>query len=47
MGEETGEEIGEKVRRWKKVERGMGLYVICEGRRLSWGDGMFGRRDGA
>ena len=38
LGEETGEEIEEKVRRWKKVERGTGLYVICEGRRLSWGE---------
>ena len=38
LGEETGEEIEEKVRRWMKTEKGMGLYVICEGRRLSWGD---------
>ena len=38
LGEETGEEMEEKVRRWMKAEKGMGLYVICEGRRLSWGD---------
>ena len=37
LGEATGEEIEEKVRRWMKVEREMGLYVICEGRRLSSG----------
>ena len=38
LGEETGEEIEEKLRRWMKAEKGMSLYVICEGRRLSWGD---------
>ena len=38
LGEETGEEMEEKVRRWMKAEKGLGLYVICEGRRLSWGD---------
>ena len=36
LGEETGEELEEKVRRWMKVEKGMGLYVICERRRLFW-----------
>ena len=38
LGEETGKEMEEKVRRWMKVEEGTGLYVICEGRRLSWID---------
>ena len=45
LGEETGEEIEEKVRRWMKVERDTGLYVICEGKRLSWGE-LSGLRDG-
>ena len=31
LREETWEEVEEKVRRWMKVEREMGLYVICEG----------------
>ena len=35
LGEETGKEMEEKVRRWMKAEEGTGLYVICEGRRLS------------
>ena len=38
LGDETGKEMEEKVRRWMRVEEGMGLYVICEGRRLSWRD---------
>ena len=38
LGEETGKEMEEKVRRWMTVEKGTGLYVICEGRRLSWRD---------
>ena len=38
LGEETGKEMEEKVRRWMRVEKGTGLYVICEGRRLSWRD---------
>ena len=37
LGEEAGEEM-EKVRRWMKADKGMALYVICEGRRLSWRD---------
>ena len=36
LGEETGEEMEQKVRRWMRVEREIGLYVICEGKRLSW-----------
>ena len=35
---DLGEEMEEKVRRWMKAEKGRGLYVSCEGRRLSWGD---------
>ena len=42
---ETGKEMEEKVRRWMRVEKGMGLYVICEGRRLSWRE-LAGLRDG-
>ena len=38
LREETGKEMEEKMRRWMKAEEGTGLYVICEGRRLSWGD---------
>ena len=34
----TGKEMEEKVRRWMRVEKGTGLYVICEERRLSWRD---------
>ena len=35
---ETVKDMKEKVRRWMRVEKGTGLYVICEGRRLSWRD---------
>ena len=38
LGDETGKEMEKKVRRWMRVEEGMGLYVICEGRRLFWRD---------
>ena len=38
LGDETGKEMEEKVRRWMGVEEGIGLYVICKGRRLSWRD---------
>ena len=42
---ETEKEMEEKVRRWMRVEEGMGLYVICEGRRLSWRE-LAGLKDG-
>ena len=34
-----------KVRRWMRVEKETGFYVICEGRRLSWRE-LAGLRDG-
>ena len=43
LGGETGEEIEEKVRIRMKVDKGMGLCVICKGRRLSWGFRGIGR----
>ena len=42
---ETAKEMEEKVRRWMRVEEGMGLYVISEGRRLSWRE-LAGLKDG-
>ena len=45
LREETEKEMEEKVRRWMRVEKGTGLYVICEGRRLSWRE-LAGLRDG-
>ena len=33
---ESAGEMEEKVRKWMRVEEGMGLYVVSEGRRLSW-----------
>ena len=33
---ESAREMEEKVRKWMRVEEGMGLYVVSEGRRLSW-----------
>ena len=44
LRDETEKEMEEKVRRWMR-EEGMGLYVICEGRRLSWRE-LAGLRDG-
>ena len=38
LGDETGKEMEEKVRKWMRVEEGISLYVICEGWRLSWKD---------
>ena len=45
LREETEKEMEEKVRRWMRVEKETGLYVICEGRRLSW-RALAGLRDG-
>ena len=45
LREETEKEMEEKVMRWMRVEKGTGLYVICEGRRLSWRE-LAGLRDG-
>ena len=45
LREETEKEMEEKVRIWMRVEKGTGLYVICEGRRLSWRE-LAGLRDG-
>ena len=45
LREETEKEMEEKVRRWMRVEKETGLYVICEGRRLSWRE-LAGLRDG-
>ena len=45
LKDETEKEMEEKVRRWMRVEEGMGLCVICEGRRLSWRE-LAGLRDG-
>ena len=36
LGEETERELEEKVRRWMKAEKELGMYVVCEGRRLRW-----------
>ena len=33
---ESAREMEEKVRNWMRVEERMGLYVVSEGRRLSW-----------
>ena len=33
---ESAREMEERVRKWMRVEEGMGLYVVSEGRRLSW-----------
>ena len=34
--QESARKMEEKVRKWMRVEEGMGLYVVSEGRRLSW-----------
>ena len=36
LRDESAREIEERVRRWMRVEGGMDLYVVSEGRRLSW-----------
>ena len=36
LGEETERELEEKVRGWMKAEKELGMYVVCEGRRLRW-----------
>ena len=45
LRDESAREIEERVRRWMRVEGGMGLYVVSEGRRLSW-EGLAGLDDG-
>ena len=42
---ESAREMEEKVRKWMRVEEGMGLYVVSEGRRLSWRE-LAGLSDG-
>ena len=45
LRDESAREIEERVRRWMRVERGMDLYVVSEGRRLSW-EGLAGLDEG-
>ena len=45
LTDESAREIEERIRRWMRVKEGMGLYVISEGRRLSW-EGLAGLDDG-
>ena len=45
LKDESAREIEERIRRWMRVKEGMGLYVVSEGRRLSW-EGLAGLDDG-